>query len=180
MESETTIKPVYTAGIFIDYENLLLSFMNTYNVSPLDAAVRTSRAISEITQYLKNNNIKITINEAFADWRDYRGAVRVLTKQGVKTIQVYALPHKSSADIELSLRIFDTIAFGSEYLDVYVILGGDRDYLPILRRISEHGRGALIVGLNKTLSHWLIKEVGPSNCVLIDPDTGNLNFKCSS
>jgi hypothetical protein len=94
----------------------------------------------------------------------------------VKTVQVYALPHKSSADIELSLRIFDTIAFGPEHLDIYVLLGGDRDYLSISRRIMAHDRGAMVVGLEKSLSHWLVKEVGPANCVLIDPETGNLNF----
>lgn len=177
MELETEIKPTYTAGIFIDYENLLISFTNGYNIDPVEAQARTIKSIVSTMQYLRSHNIKISVNEAFADWRGYKSAARALAKQGVKTIQVYALPRKSSADIEMSLRIFDTMVFNQEHLDVYAILGGDRDYLPILRRIVAYGRGAMVVGLEKSMSHWVVKEVGLSNAVFIDSHTGELDFK---
>jgi outer membrane biosynthesis protein TonB len=85
----------------------------------------------------------IAVAHAYADWNrlgleDYR---RDVERDGVRTMQVFAAgaPTKNAADIEL---VVDCLRFATERdsIEVFVIVSGDGDFVPLVRRLHELGK----------------------------------------
>jgi len=70
----------------------------------------------------------------------------VFTRSGFRPIDCPPLTAqgKNSADINMVLDIMDALANPTQY-DEFVILSGDADFTPVLRRLREHDRWTTIV-----------------------------------
>ncbi|MEO6470518.1 MAG: NYN domain-containing protein [Aeromicrobium sp.] len=136
-------------GVFIDAENLFkgygkLDIPDMSMASILrqleDAASREAGAGS------------IAVARAFADWNalgleDFR---RDVERSGVETVQVFSagIATKNAADIVL---VVDCLRSASdlEQLEVFIIVSGDGDFVPLVRRLHELNKyvvGATLAG----------------------------------
>jgi hypothetical protein len=71
---------------------------------------------------------------------------------------------KSSADILLSIDAMEMLYTRPE-LDMFVIVGGGRNYLPVVRRIKEHMKRMVLVGFEKATNGDTLQFVGEENFV---------------
>ncbi len=136
-------------GVFIDAENLFKGYgkLDIPDVSMSDILELVEREAGETA-----GAGGIAVAQAYADWNrlgleDYR---RDVERAGIRTMQVFAagIPTKNAADIEL---VVDCLRFAAdlEALEVFVIVSGDGDFVPLVRRLHELGK--YVVGA--TLDH---------------------------
>ena len=160
-------------SVFVDYENLVLSMTNQYNMSKSDAVVRVLDVLGNIEQTLAERGVRIVRREAFADWSEYPASSKELYRMGYRTRNVGATIHKNSADIELSLSVHE-VMLQSQSVRMMVIAAGDRDYMPIAMRAIESAKDLMFVSFRESLSGDLRELVGPNGYLYIDPESGAL------
>ncbi len=92
------------------------------------------------------------MERSYADWDQIpENAQRQLQISGVLPRYADSRANKNTADIELSLDVLQHILTQPESQHV-VLIGGDRDYLPILRRVKECYRHIWVFSLRRCLS----------------------------
>lgn len=127
-------------GVFIDAENLFKGYgkLEIPDVSMADILELVEREAGE-----EAGAGGIAVAHAYADWNrlgleDFR---RDVERDGVRTMQVFAAgaPTKNAADIEL---VVDCLRFATEResIEVFVIVSGDGDFVPLVRRLHELGK----------------------------------------
>jgi len=73
----------------------------------------------------------------------------------------------SSAKILLAVDAMEMLYSRSE-LEMFVIVGGDRDYLPVVRRLREHMKRVILVGFERSTSGDLRQIVGEENFIPVE------------
>lgn len=141
-------------ALFVDFESIYYALINHPMVrfareSALSASVD---ALNVLRNRLREDRYALIIERSYADWeRISLSAQRQLQIYGLMPRFVDSRTDKNTADIELSLDILEYMLTRTE-LQHIVLVGGDRDYLPILRRIKEQHRSVQICSLRSTLS----------------------------
>ena len=142
-----------TAALFVDFENLY------YVLRDEPWFLREQEAISaslEVLNVLKEELYKkgwtLILERSYADFEPLPPALlHQLQLAGITPRYVHARKGKNSADIELSLDMQKTILC-SQNIQAMVLVGGDRDYLPILRRIKEANKHVLIASFKQSFA----------------------------
>jgi uncharacterized LabA/DUF88 family protein len=160
-------------SIFVDYENLVLTLTNQFQLERSEAENRFLDALGNVEHALNERGVRVVKREAFADWSAYPTTSNELYRMGYRTRNVGATAHKNSADIELSLSVQEEMLRKQE-VSMLVIAAGDRDYMPIALRAIESAKDLLVVGFSDSLSGDLKELVGPNGYLYIDPRTSDL------
>ena len=122
-------------AVFIDAENLFKGYgkLEIPDVSMSDILTQLEDAASR-----EAGAGSIALSRAYADWNalgleDYR---RDVERSGVQTMQVFSagIASKNAADIELVVDCLRT-ASDREQLEVVIIVAGDGDFVPLVRRL---------------------------------------------
>ena len=155
-------------AMFIDLENVFYFLRNHFGLTEEGA---TSAAV-DVISYLLNDIVqkhghRVTLGRAYLDMDRTQMEIRRLTYLGIKAEHVTSTPHKSSADIELSLDAL-ALMYERPECETFYIVGGDRDYLQICRRLRENLKTVFIAGFEKALSADLREYVGQQFVVLCD------------
>ena len=138
------------AGVFVDYDNLLdvIRAEHSGDKYPDEYA---AEILVEAERYIENhNNLPLSIARAYADFGalddDAPYVQRSLKRDGFEPRYVPSDLQRNAGELQLSLDVVDAISqFPS--LDTVVIISGDRPYLPLIRRVAEHGRHVLAIVL---------------------------------
>ncbi len=158
-------------ALLIDYDNIYASLMNQYGYDRSDAQLKSveivGNTISHMTETL---GVSPIIRQAFADWGMNPDVPNELYTMGIRAVHVKGVRGKSSADIELSLRLQE-VMLTREDINALVVLSGDRDYLPIAQRAQERGKQIIFYSFERTLSGDIKKLVGKDNYWYIDPES---------
>ena len=64
---------------------------------------------------------------------------------------------KSLADPMLVCDIMQTL-YERPFIETFVIVSGDKDFIPVIRKISEHGKRAIIIGVENSTAKSLTTE----------------------
>ncbi|MEA1895344.1 MAG: NYN domain-containing protein [Euryarchaeota archaeon] len=64
---------------------------------------------------------------------------------------------KSLADPMMVCDIMQML-YERSFIETFVIVSGDKDFIPLIRKIAEHGKRAIVVGVEGSTSYPLIKE----------------------
>ena len=64
---------------------------------------------------------------------------------------------KSLADPMMVCDIMQTL-YERPFIKTFVIVSGDKDFIPLIRKIAEHGKWAIVIGVEGSTSYPLIKE----------------------
>ncbi len=120
--------------------------------------------ISNLLESLKRDAEKygqVTITIAYADFdnEDFRGLQTQFQRNNVETRHVFSKTYesgrrKNAADIEMSL---DALELSRERVDIqaFVLVCGDRDFIPVVKRLQQKGSVVHIIGLRVTTSRDL-------------------------
>ena len=135
-------------GIFVDYPNIKLS---------LQEYVRTQYPDISMVKDYANRLGKVAFLRTYGDWN-------MLYKQRKHLKKVYGMklinePHlktgngkkKDAVDMRMA---FDIGACLEKFpqIDLYILVSGDADFLPVLRQIKMRGKEILIIAEQNSLS----------------------------
>ena len=159
MDDQRTFSGANAAGgprsgaLFVDFENVFYALVSDpINLLRESALSATMDALGALRRQLRSQNLALVVERSYADWERLPStAQRQLQIAGILPRFVDARLDKNSADIELSLDVLYHLLTRPE-LGTIVLVGGDRDYLPILRRLKEQHRGICVVSLKASLA----------------------------
>ncbi len=151
-------------SLFIDYENIFHEIHNNSSEEENDAHDMALEVVERTLRMLQGDDSRVLLARAYADWENLgrygiQGSLALLS---VKPEYVLAKRGKSSADLELSLSALEVLLTRDD-IEGFVILGGDRDYIPVVSRIRESGKRVRVVGFSRSTSGDLIGIVGTDN-----------------
>jgi len=138
------------AAVFVDYENLY-----TYLHGRVGRNSRPDEYISELLDELHRyllEELRIQTSQitAYADFSEMQGngqhIQRSLYLRGIEPRFVPMMMQKNAAEIQLSIDAVDALHTRKD-IRTFVILAGDRPYLPLVQQFKQHGRHAIIATL---------------------------------
>jgi uncharacterized protein (TIGR00288 family) len=139
-------------AVFLDFENLVLGAGQGL---PRQATPVPYAALSRLCQDYGNASVR----RAYADWADRRfGRYQEdLAMNGVDLIQVsrFGAQTKNAADIQMAVDAMETLIVHPEIV-VYVLVTGDSDFTPLVRRLREFGKWVVGVGAEANASRRLV------------------------
>jgi uncharacterized LabA/DUF88 family protein len=162
-------------ALFIDYENIHWTMVREYNLEP---------EISRFTAVLKERAEKIchvSYVAAYADFDnpEFHGLQSEFQRNNVETRHVFSktfgVTRKNAADIEMSLDAQEMSASRPD-ITTFVLVCGDRDFIPIVKRLQQKGKEVHIIGLRASTSRDLQNFVG-SNYTAVEELLGIIPAK---
>ncbi|WP_035563557.1 NYN domain-containing protein [Hymenobacter sp. IS2118] len=150
------------AAIFIDFENIYYFLKNHFQDPPeindyvLDI-VRTLRA------QLQAKGLDSLISYAYADFERLATAPQgALYLMGVSTRNVLGTDHKNAADMQLCIDALE-VMYTRPDIGTFVLVAGDRDYIPLLQHLRRQARQVLVAGFRESVSGDLLQNIGAEN-----------------
>ncbi len=123
-------------ALFIDFDNFILSMKDAFKEKTDEECLNILLKI--ITNMREKESNMLILSRAYADWETWSHipAQSSLMLINVEPRFVLDKPGKSSADIKLSLEALEILLTRNE-IEKFIIIGGDRDYIPMVSRIKE-------------------------------------------
>jgi uncharacterized LabA/DUF88 family protein len=128
------------AAILIDFENIYY-----YLRQNLSERQEVSDVVAGLVQRLRRllidryNEEAISL-DAYADFeRIDENAQGSLYLIGVETHNVLGTDHKNAADMKLCIDAL-TILYTRQEIASFVVVAGDRDYIPVIQHLRKHGK----------------------------------------
>ncbi|MFH1435384.1 MAG: NYN domain-containing protein [Pseudomonadota bacterium] len=154
-------KQVAAAGLgalLVDIENLYLAIADEYG----DPVELTLLVLQNLREHVKSElGVSVVIGRAYAplDYSSSRMFINDLSLMGIQPVHVLARPEKNSADLMLSIDCMELL-YGRRDIGTFVIVGGDRDYIPVAERILQNARRVFIVCPKHAMSGDLLTIIG--------------------
>jgi len=140
-------------AMFIDFENLAYGVENNGNVRHDEPDLDVD--IQRIVRFVRDEG-RLVLARAYADWRNasVRQHQPELYVQGIETVHVLGRRHgseiKNSVDVALAVDAVRSLY--ERQFDTFVLISGDRDFLPLLRVVREHGHRIIGVSVRESAS----------------------------
>ncbi len=151
------------AAILIDFENIYY-----YLRQRLSERQEGSDVVAGLIQRLRRalmdryNEEAISL-DAYADFeRIDENAQGALYLIGVETHNVLGTDHKNAADMKLCIDAL-TILYTRQEICSFIVVAGDRDYIPVIQHLRKHGKTVRVVGFPASVSGDLLTNVGEGN-----------------
>jgi uncharacterized protein (TIGR00288 family) len=109
--------------------------------------------IKRILDALRERGI-IILKKAYGDWAKFAQFRKVLAEHGVDLVErptIHAGGDKNGADIQLAVDALDA-CLTNKHIDVFAVVSGDSDFLPLISRLQAYNKKVVIVGMRKTTS----------------------------
>ena len=138
-------------ALFIDVDNLLILAQHS------GLPFRLSLIIDRVRQ-----QGTIMSSKAYADWtasflKPVLGDFRTNAIELVQLLTTTsAREHKNTADIQLAVDAFEMV-FSPVRPDTIVIVGGDRDYVPLVQKLKRYGVFVMGIGVEAGVSRVLVE-----------------------
>src|SRR5262249_9451053 len=137
-------EPRLKIAVFIDFDNIGIGVKNTLNAQ-FDIGV--------VLEALKERG-DVVSKTAYGDWTRAGDYSRSLTQHATKLVQRNLTPggDKNGADINLALDALE-MAFTHPHISAYVIVGGDSDFISLVRKLKQHRKHIFVAGRRSFTSH---------------------------
>ncbi|MGE5528575.1 MAG: NYN domain-containing protein [Patescibacteria group bacterium] len=147
-------------AIFIDYENTYWSIKQKYfTILDPDALTRALR------DFVNARYPGFFTMYAYADFENpiFYGLQTRLQQKTVITRHVYGHHRnnnirKNASDLELSLEALE-LTYVDPTFDRYVLVSGDRDFIPLVRKLKNRGKAVSLIAISETTSQDLMEVV---------------------
>lgn len=163
------------AAIFLDFENIYYFFKNDFFDPPglndhILELLRNLRA-----QLAEKYNLDCIVMNAYADFERLETAPQgALYLLGVDTKNVMGTDHKNAADMRLCIDVLEVL-YTRQEIGTFVLVAGDRDYIPVIQHLRRQARHVLGVGFRESVSGDLLLNLGEEQFLdarsLLDEDT---------
>jgi uncharacterized protein (TIGR00288 family) len=142
-------------AVFVDFENIYISVRNKHDASPNFELIRDR--CEEFG--------RVTIARAYADWYRYPRVTNALYANSIEPMYVPTYYYdqdqgrsgkaiKNSVDIHLCIDMMKTL-FTYPNIQTYVLVTGDRDFIPLLNAVRQHGKKTVVIGVAEASSSHL-------------------------
>lgn len=156
-------------AVFIDYENIHYYIKNNFREPP-ELGSYTAEIIRSLRHKLENElGLQVIITNAYADFeRVGGGSLSQLYLMGIVSQNVLGTAHKNAADMHMCIDLMQLL-YTRPDMDTFVLVAGDRDYIPVVQHLKRRGRHVLVAAFRDTLSGDLLEIIGESNFIDIQP-----------
>jgi len=137
-------------AIFLDLDNLVIGATES------DLHFDIELLITSIQKYTDG---RLGLRRAYGDWRQHQTMPRRLASQGFELQSVVRLnsSDKNAADMQMLADAASTLIDSNQDFQIYVLLTGDRDFIPLVQLLHRYGKIVVGVGLrsstNQTFSN---------------------------
>lgn len=163
-------------AVFVDFENLYLSLKHKYKDHDILFVKIVESVINRIEEDFDST---VVVRRSYLPFgnHDYATMADELALDGFISVHVLAELSKNSADLMLAVDAMETV-YTRNNIDVFCIIGGDRDYIPVVAKLKELGKHCVVCSMPGSMSGDLLKFIGDKsyfnpvemvNCVHIDP-----------
>ena len=148
------------AALFIDFENIF-HYIRKRTVDSERAHDLVLELIQDLRKKLSADYDQICIVQyAYADFEQIEvNAQGQLFLLGVETRNVVGTEHKNAADMRLCIDVMETM-YTREEIGTFVLMAGDRDYIPVLQHLRKHAKTVQVVAFKENISGDLLTLVG--------------------
>jgi uncharacterized protein (TIGR00288 family) len=124
-------------AVFIDFDNVEIGVKST---------IGGNFDIGLVLEAIKERG-EIVTKIAYSDWKRAGDYSRLLTAHAIRMVQRNLTPggDKNGADITMALDALE-MAFTHNHINVFVIVGGDSDFISLVEKLKQYGRKVLVVG----------------------------------
>ena len=148
------------AAVFIDFENVYYFLKNHY-LDPQDPHDYALDLVRSLRDTLKRElSLDSLVLYAYADFdRLPSGPQGPLYLMGVDTRNVLGTDHKNAADMQLCIDALEVL-YTRPDIGTFVLVAGDRDYIPVLQHLRRQARQVKVVGFRESVSGDLLLMLG--------------------
>jgi hypothetical protein len=153
------------AAVFIDFENVYYFLKNHY-IDPQDPHDYALELVRNLRDTLKTEQgLDSLILYAYADFDKLpTGPQGPLYLMGVGTRNVLGTDHKNAADMQLCIDALEVLYTRPE-IGTFVLVAGDRDYIPVLQHLRRQARQVKVVGFRESVSGDLLLMLGQEHFI---------------
>ncbi len=134
-------------AVFIDFENIYISVLAEYDVNPDFESI-----IEKASEFGR-----VSVAQAYADWTPYSHYINALHAYEIDPIYVPAYHYgeggkqkggaiKNSVDMFLCINAMKML-YSHANIQTFVLITGDRDFVPLVKTIREFGKRAVVIGV---------------------------------
>ncbi|MFZ9857435.1 MAG: NYN domain-containing protein [Roseiflexaceae bacterium] len=145
-------------AVFIDFENIYVSVRDKLDTNPN----------FEIIMDRCNELGRVILARAYADWYRYPRITSALYANNIEPMYVPTYyydkdagrtgrPIKNSVDMNLCIEAMRTL-FTMPGLSTFVLITGDRDFIPLVNSIRQQGKDVIIIGVGGAASSHLAQS----------------------
>ncbi len=153
-----TDNPRLDVAVFIDFENVYVSVRDKLDVNPN----------FEIIMDRVADLGRVVIARAYADWYRYPRVTSALYANGIEPMYVPTYYYdrdlgrtgraiKNSVDMNLCIDAMKTL-YTNPNIARFVLATGDRDFIPLVNAIRQHGKEVIIIGVGGAASGHLAQS----------------------
>ncbi len=163
-------------AVFIDYENIHYYLKNTFK-EPAELGSYTSEIVRNLRLKLEGElGLQVIVMNAYADFeRVGGGSLGALYLMGIMSQNVLGTAHKNAADMQMCIDLMQLLYTRSD-MHTFVLVAGDRDYIPVVQHLKRFGRRVLVAAFRDTLSGDLLEIIGEQNFMDIQPLLSEASF----
>ncbi|MBD2769498.1 NYN domain-containing protein [Hymenobacter sp. BT664] len=147
------------AAVFIDFENVYY-FLKNHFQDPPDLNDYVLDIVRTLREQLGRRGLDCLISYAYADFEQLATAPQgALYLMGVSTRNVLGTNHKNAADMQLCIDALE-VMYTRPDIGTFVLVAGDRDYIPVLQHLRRQARQVLVAGFRESVSGDLLQNIG--------------------
>ena len=147
------------AAVFIDFENVYY-FLKNHFQDPPDLNDYVLDIVRTLREQLSERGLDCLISYAYADFERLATAPQgALYLMGVSTRNVLGTDHKNAADMQLCIDALE-VMYTRPDIGTFVLVAGDRDYIPVLQHLRRQARQVLVAGFRESVSGDLLQNIG--------------------
>ncbi len=147
------------AAVFIDFENIYY-FLKNHFQDPPELNDYVLDIIRKLREKLSAKGLDCLISYAYADFERLATAPQgALYLMGVSTRNVLGTDHKNAADMQLCIDALE-VMYTRPDIGTFVLVAGDRDYIPVLQHLRRQARQVLVAGFRESMSGDLLQNIG--------------------
>ena len=147
------------AAVFIDFENVYYFLKNHFH-DPPDLNDYCLDIVRSLREQLSARGLDSLISYAYADFERLATAPQgALYLMGVSTRNVLGTDHKNAADMQLCIDALE-VMYTRPDIGTFVLVAGDRDYIPVLQHLRRQARQVLVAGFRESVSGDLLQNIG--------------------
>ena len=153
------------AAVFIDFENVYYFLKNHYldPQDPHDYALDLLRSLRDSLK--RDYALESLVLNAYADFDKLpAGPQGPLYLMGVSTRNVLGTDHKNAADMQLCIDALEVL-YTRPAIGTFVLVGGDRDYIPVIQHLRRQARQVKVVGFRESVSGDLLQMLGQEHFI---------------
>ncbi|MBF9220173.1 NYN domain-containing protein [Hymenobacter ruricola] len=152
------------AAVFIDFENVYYFLKNHFH-DPPDLNDYVLDIVRSLREQLAAKGLDSLISYAYADFERLATAPQgALYLMGVSTRNVLGTDHKNAADMQLCIDALE-VMYTRPDIGTFVLVAGDRDYIPVLQHLRRQARQVLVAGFRESVSGDLLQNIGSAQFI---------------